>query len=170
MRNVGSNYIATITGNTSIGYLITQTRIIEGEPLIRMHLSYTNTTGSSVSVKAMRALDPDQGIGQGFGFSTQNFRGSGSISKNDIVFAFAGVEGMAIYVPGNGYTHNTGITSSWPIFDPDLYLKETEDVTADWAIGGAWDFGTVLPNSTVTVCCYYMFGGTVNDILSRIVL
>jgi hypothetical protein len=170
VRNVGSNYIATITGNTSIGHLITQTRIIENEPLIRMQMSYTNTTGSAVSVKAMRALDPDQGIGQGLGFATQNFRGSGAISKNDIVFAFSGTEGMAVYVPGNGYTHNTGIVSSWPSFNPDLYLTETPNVTADWAVGGAWNFGTILPDSTVTVCCYYIFGRTVNDILSRILL
>jgi hypothetical protein len=170
VRNIGSNYIATITGNTSIGHLVTQTRIIEGEPLIRMQLSYTNTTGSSVSVKAMRALDPDQGIGQGLGFSTQNFRGSGAISKNDIVFAFSGTEGIAVYVPGNGYTHNTGIVSSWPSFNPDLYLTETSNNTADWAIGGAWDFGTITSNSTVTVVCYYIFGRTVNSILSRIEL
>jgi hypothetical protein len=170
VRNIGSNYIATITGNTSIGHLITQTRIIEGEPLIRMQMSYTNTTGSSVSVTAMRALDPDQGIGQGLGFSTQNFRGSNTISRNDIVFAFSGTEGMAVYVPGNGYAHNTGIVGSWPSFNPDLYLTETSNNTADWAIGGAWNFGTILPNSTVTVCCYYIFGRTVNSILSRIEL
>jgi hypothetical protein len=118
----------------------------------------------------MRALDPDQGIGQGLGFPTQNFRGSEPISKNDIVFAFSGKEGIAVYAPGNGYTHNTGIVGSWPLFNPDLYLAETSNNTADWAIGAAWDFGTVLPNSTVTVCCYYIFGRTVNNILSRIVL
>jgi hypothetical protein len=170
VRNIESNYIATITGNTSIGHLITQTKIIESEPLIRMQMSYTNTTGSSVLVKAMRALDPDQGIGQGLGFATQNFRGFGAISKNDIVFAFSGTEGIAVYVPGNGYTHNTGIVSSWPSFNPDLYLTETSNITADWAVGGAWNFGTILPNSTVTVCCYYIFGRTVNEILPRIVL
>lgn len=170
LRNIGTNYLATITGNISIGHLITQIRIFNDEPIIQMQMSYTNTSSIPLSVKAMRALDPDQGVGQGFGYSTQNFRGADPVSKNDIVFAFAGNEGIAVFVPGNGYVHNTGIVSSWPTFDPNLYLNETSNSTGDVAIGGAWNFGIINPGSTVTVCCYYIFGTTVNNILSYILL
>lgn len=168
VRRIDSNYIITLTGNTTVGHLITQTKVLLGESLIRMQMSYTNTTSSLVSVKAMRALDPDQGVGQGLGYSTRNFRGATSILKSDIVFAFAGTEGMAMYAPGNGFTHNTGIVSSWPTYNPDLYLAETSDAIADWAIGSAWNFGAISPGSTVTICCYYIFGTSVNGITSQI--
>ena len=168
LKSVETNYISTLSGNTSVGHLITQIKILPNEPVIRMQMSYTNTTGSPVSVKAMRALDPDQGVGQSLSYSTQNLRGITPLAKTDIVSAFAGTEGMSVYAPSNRYLHNTGITGSWPVYNPDLYLSETPDVTADYAVGAAWNFGTILPNSTVTVCVYYIFGRTTNEILSQI--
>jgi hypothetical protein len=119
--------------------------------VLRMHMSYFNTTASAKSVRMIRGGDPDLE-----GFSTNNSRlsankvsGTGTVSGNTI----------GIYCPGNGFTTNTAIVSGWGTSNPmGTTLNGTDAGNGDNAIYAAVDVGNVDAGQSVGLNVYYTFG------------
>ena len=157
-------------GNTTDGYVVVQYQTYTGESLIRMKMSYTNTTGSSVTLKAYRGCDPDVGAIQYGAYNTHNYRGYGSVPATDIVVAEETNTNkpIALYAPGNGYTHNTSILSNWPSQAIDTMLSGITQGDGDNSMFIAWNFGTVSAGATVYVCCYYVLGTNIGSVVNTI--
>lgn len=164
------NHVICMRGNQANGFVVTQYQTYPNEALIRIKMSYTNTTGSAVTLKGYRGCDPDVGAIQYNVYNTTNYRGYSSVPATDIVVAEESQTGkpIALYIPGNGYTHNTAILSSWPSQAITNMLNGQSDGNGDYAIFGAWDFGTVAAGATVAVCCYYILGSNIGDVVNSI--
>lgn len=164
------NHVICMRGNQANGFVVTQYQTYPGEALIRIKMSYTNTTGAAVTVKAYRGCDPDVGALQYSVYNTTNYRGYNTIPATDIVVAeeSATNKPIALYAPGNGYTHNTAVISSWPSQNIAAMLSGTNNGNGDYAIYCAWDIGTVAAGATVSVCCYYILGSNIADVLNTI--
>jgi hypothetical protein len=165
-----NNYHAVLRGNINTGWVIVQYMTFPNEPIIRIKMTYQNTTGSIQYVKMLRAVDPDIDQIAYDSFVTTNQRGYGSISGNDLVYSIGNSSGkpLSLYIPGNGYTHNTAIISSWPTYNFDSILAGTNNGNGDHAILGAWDIGNVLNGQSVSVCCYYICSNNVEEIVTAI--
>lgn len=164
------NHVICMRGNQANGFVVVQYQTYPNEALIRMKMSYTNTTGSAVTLKAYRGCDPDVGALQYSIFATTNYRGYSSVPATDIVVAEESETGkpIALYIPGNGYTHNTAILASWPSQDINGMLNGFSSGNGDYSIYGAWNFGTVAAGATVAVCCYYILGTNIGDVVTSI--
>lgn len=164
------NHVICMRGAQANGFVVTQYQTYPNEALIRMKMSYTNTTGSAVTLKAYRGCDPDVGALQYGVYNTTNYRGYSSVPATDIVVAEESQTGkpIALYIPGNGYTHNTAIISTWPSQNLTAMLSGTNNGNGDYSIYAAWDFGTVADGATVAVCCYYILGTNIGDVVTSI--
>lgn len=165
-----TKHIVCMRGNEANGFVVTQYMTKDVEPVIRIKMSYTNTTGNSATVKCFRGCDPDVGAIQYNVYNTLNYRGYGSISSSDIVVAQETNTNkpFALYANGNGYTHTTAILSSWPTLNISAMLAGTDDGNGDHAMFMAWDFGSILNGSTVNVCCYYIIGSNIDRVIGTI--
>jgi hypothetical protein len=164
-----SNHYVILVGNATDGYAIVQYMTYPGEAVIRMKMTYV-ATANRANVKIMRGTDPDVDV-LAFGtFVTVNTRGFGDIPSTDLVYAIGENSGkpLSLYVPGNGYTHNTAIIASWPTYNYDVILSGQDDGTGDYAILGAWDVGAVASGETVSVCCYYICSTSVEETVAKI--
>ena len=166
----GLGHVICLRGTTANGYVVTQYQTYAGEAIIRIKMSYTNTTGSAVTLKGYRGCDPDVGYYLYSTYSTTNYRGYSTIAATDIVVAEEPNTNkpIALYIPGNGYTHNTSILASWPSQDVSTMLTGFTSGNGDYAMFGAWDFGTVAAGATVYVCCYYVLGTNISGVLNTI--
>jgi flagellin-like hook-associated protein FlgL len=163
-----TNHYVVLKGDQENGFVTTQYMSRPDESIIRMRMSYTNTTGGIVNLSMMRGTDPDVDSFAGGSTDTINTIGLGSIPSTDIVTGVGPITGKALslYVPGNGYTHNVAIVSSWPDYNPtDTLAGGPANTASDDAIQGAWDFGAVAAGQTVSVDAYYIAG---NDVLANI--
>jgi flagellin len=169
-----TNQFVVLQGDQNRGFLTSQYMAKPGESVIRMRMSYTNTTGSNQTVSMVRGLDPDvdsnPNIPDGLPHTadTINTLGATGISSTDLVNAVGPYSGKAIslYIPGNGYTHNVAIVPSytWPDYNPsDVLAGGPSSTNGDDAIEGAWDFGTVANGQTVSVDAYYICGNNVQQ-------
>lgn len=171
---VGDNHYASILGRVDQGYAITQTKAFPDEPIIRMSISYTNTTTKRKLAWSMRGLDPDQDRYAGGSFNTTNKRGYADLPKETIVYAQGVKEGgeiIAIVNPGNGFKHNTAIISYWPTmcYSADSWMDTSAvEGNYDWATCGFTEYGVVEPGATVTSCIYYVFGLTIDSIYKTV--
>ncbi len=165
-----NNYYVVLRGNINVGWVIVQYFTFPNEPIIRIKMTYQNTTGATQYVKMMRGVDPDIDSIVFGSFETTNQRGYGAISGNDLVYSIGNFSGkpLSLYLPGNGYTHNTAIISPWPTYDFDSILAGTNNGNGDHAILGAWDIGNVLNGQSVSVCCYYICSNNVEEIVTAI--
>jgi len=164
------NHIIVLRGSTVLGHAVIQYQTYSGESLIRIKMSYTNTTGQSVTVKCHRGCDPDVGAIQYGVYNTTNYRGYLSIPPQDIVVAEENRTNkpIALYCPGNGFTHNTAVISAWPSREVDTILSGLNNGNGDYSINCAWDLGTFAPGETKAVCCYYILGNNIAEVLSTI--
>lgn len=155
-------------GDSTNGFVVVQYMTRGVEPMIRIKMSYTNTTGSSATVKCFRGFDPD--LGGANVYDTNNYRGYRSTSANDIVVAEdqTAKTPVVIYAPGDSYTHNTAIISTWPTLDIAAMLSGTDNGNGDRAIFAAWDLGTVAAGDTVSVNCYYVLGSNMGKVMDTI--
>ena len=182
-----SNRVVVQTGSEAEGFVVIQYLTLVGEPVIRMKMSYTNTTGSAVTLRAARGTDPDQDSFSHGSSSTDNLRGLGSIPVTEISYALGPISGkaIAIYCPGNGYTHNTAILGHGAnggegvlyTYDINRILNNVDDLgdpvpdnipNSDIGIACAWDVGTVNAGATVDLYCYYVLGNHIENIASRL--
>jgi hypothetical protein len=164
-----NNYYVILVGNATDGYAIVQYMTYPGEAVIRMKMTYVATANRAV-VKIMRGTDPDIDV-LAFGtYVTTNTKGFGAIPSTDLVYAVGNYSGkpLSLYVPGNGYTHNTAIMSNWPTYNYDAILAGQNNGTGDFAILGAWNVGAVASGETVSVCCYYICSTSVEEAVEKI--
>ena len=165
------NHYIILKGNASIGWVIVQYKTLPGEAIIRMKMTYENTTGTTQYIQMLRAVDPDVDVGAYGSYNTFNQRGYGPISASDLVYSRGLVSNkpLSLYAPGNGYTHNSAILTTWVTYFFNDYLNNTEtSTTGDHAIGMAWDIGNVAPGETASVNCYYICGENLSDIVAAI--
>jgi len=164
------NHVICLRGRVNDGFVISQYQTYPGEGIIRIKMSYTNTTGSAVTLKALRGMDPDVGVIQYGTYSSHNYRGYGAVSGTDIVVAeeTRTNKPIAIYIPGGGYTHNTAVSAGWPTKDINSILSGPADGDGDYGIFVAWDLGTVDPDQVVWVYCYYLCATIIGDVLKKI--
>lgn len=148
--------IVVLMGNNIYGHAVFQYYSCPKTSIVRMHMSYTNTTPVSHSIKMQRGGDPD--FGQ---FPTTNKRGLAPAAATNAVYSVDPIQNrtLVIYTPGNGYTTNSSIESAWPLYDANKVLQGAEPLDqSDYSIYNAWDLGTVAPGQTVYVTCYYVVG------------
>jgi hypothetical protein len=178
-----SNRVVVQTGSEAEGFVVMQYLTLPNEPVIRIKMSYTNTTGNSVTLKVARGLDPDQDSFSYNSSSTDNQRGLGTISGNNISYSLGPISGkaIAIFCPGDGYTHNTsiigGVGDALYTYTIDRILNNVDDLgdpvpdnipNSDIGIACAWDVGTVNAGATVDLYCYYVLGNHIENIASRL--
>lgn len=151
--------IVVLLGSTTYGHAVFQYQILGSSPrIVRMNMSYTNTTSANRTVLAQRGGDCDFNA-----YITVNFRGYGSLPTSDYVYSSGATDGktIGIYCPGNGYTHNCVISTTANDSNPNNVLNNISNASgeaADKSIYCAWNFGTVTPGSTVWANCYYLLG------------
>jgi flagellin-like hook-associated protein FlgL len=164
-----TNEYVVLRGSQSTGFVTLQYMAKQGEPVIRMKMSYTNTTGSNQTVSMMRGMDPDVDVKSHNSYASINTLGAPGIPTTDLVNSIGTYSGKALslYIPGDGYTHQVAIISSWPDYNPSHILAggaASDSVTPhDWAIEGAWNIGTVANGQTVSVDAYYIAGTNIQQ-------
>ncbi len=113
-----------------------------------------------------RQLDPDAVAAPGDSSFTNNFRGTGSVSANDLVYAEALVSKYVIGLYTNSsFTHNSAITG-WTM-DTASYLSGTDVGDGDNTIGLGFDLGDLLTGGTITFDYSYIFGTDINAAISQ---
>lgn len=168
-----NNYLV-LKGSESTGFAQVQYMALPGESVIRMRMSYTNTTGATQNVTMARGLDPDVDVRTYGSYLTINTLGADGIPATDLVNSIGQRSGKALslYVPGNGYTHNVAIMNPWPVYDPNSILNGDESSDPvnghDYAIMGAWNIGPVENGKTVSVDAYYIAGTNVLETIDRL--
>jgi len=147
--------IVVLMGGTTYGHAVFQYFSYPGESIVRMQMSYTNTTATSHTLLAQRGGDCD--FDQ---FPTSNGRGISPTAPSNVAFSIGEVSGksVCVYTPGNGFTCNTSIISAWPLYNPATVLTGQNSGTGDYSAYTAWDLGTVAPGQTVYVTCFYIVG------------
>lgn len=154
--------IVVLMGNhTTYGHAVFQYFSYPGESIVRMHMSYTNTTSANHSIKIQRGGDPDWGQ-----FPSTNGRGILPVPDTNVVYGIDPLQNrsVSIYTPGNNYTTNTAIIANWPLYSPDTILSgQNSGSSGDFSIYGAWNIGTVAPGETVSVTCFYVVGIGLDD-------
>lgn len=170
LADAAKNHYVILRGSSSTGYVIVQYMTLPGEPIIRMKMTYQNSTGGNQVVKMMRAVDPDVDVIAHSTYDTNNSRGYGSIPGTDLVYSYGQFSGkpLSMYIPGNGFTHNTAVLNPWPTYAFDTILAGTNVGNGDNAIAVAWNIGTVTPGQSVSVCCYYICSTDVASIVADI--
>ena len=149
--------IVVLMGNASTyGHAVFQYFSYPGESIVRMQISYTNTTATSHTVQVQRGGDPDWD-----NYPTVNGRGTSPVPVTNTVYASGQTTNKTIsaYTPGNGYTTNTLIATNWPVYNAGTVLAGGgPSGTGDYSIYDAWNIGTVASGATVTVTCFYIVG------------
>ena len=169
----GKRHFVIKRGSAGTGFVVVEYLSYNDDPMIRMRMSYTNTTGSAVTVRAMRGIDPDPDVFAFEEYDSDNSRGfPGRVSATDLVTGLGVNSGkpVSLYIPGSGYTHNTAILASWPTYNITAMLSGQNDGYGDYAITGAWNIGTVAAGATVKVHCFWICGNNLGDVLTQMCL
>ncbi|MCX7086416.1 MAG: DUF4347 domain-containing protein [Methylococcales bacterium] len=158
----GSHTYGTVTSVNSIGGLqITQVYTLsDTDTVINMQVSVKNTTGSTINgVQYSRGTDPDvdsNGLA-GATSSTNNTRGSGSISGNDIVLAEGPTSHRIIgYYSGDAMSHNTSVSNTWSM-DPSVALSGNNNGNGDYTINIGFDLGNISAGQIKSFSFAYIF-------------
>jgi hypothetical protein len=161
-------HVVCLKGAAAQGYIVLQYMTVGRELAIRMRMSYTNTTGSAVTVKAGRVVDPDVEYASAGTYNTINNRGFGTLSAKTFVSGVGASTGkiLALYAMPGSLTQNTSVYSGWPSAGYDLatLLSDNDADNGDRAIGVAWDAGTVASGATVVFNCAYLCGTSLSTI------
>jgi hypothetical protein len=153
-----TKHIVCLKGSAATGYLVIQHMSIAKETAVRIRLSYTNTTGSAVTVKGSREVDPDVEANSTSVYATNNYRGSSPLSADNFVYGQGQSTGklLGIYCMPTTYTHTTSVNSTWPAYDFPLMLGGNNSGNGDYGIAAAWNAGTVAAGATVNFDCAYV--------------
>ena len=172
-----NNYISYMTGYINTGYVSCQYILptyVETNMVLRILMSYTNTTNNSMTIKAIREFDPDQDVPNYGIWATLNKRGFGNIPANQIVTSLGTNSKIrvSLYYPGfatkstnrsnfnpiSNVNYNTSISTIWTK-NPDYYISGSDyfsGQSGDYALGIGWDLGTIQPGETFSIPCYYI--------------
>jgi len=108
-----------------------------------------------------RYMDPDAQAAPGDSSSTNNIRGNGDVSANNLVYAEAQVSKYVIGLYSAAESNvNTGITSPWSEA-PEDYYAGTDAGNGDNAIGIAYYSPTINADGSITYTYYYIFGSDI---------
>lgn len=168
---ISDEHYVLLKGSPEIGFLVMQYITFTGESIIRICMSYTNTTGSAVNLRFMRGVDPDVDVYAYGSYDTYNQRGWNNIPPTELVYSIGTSSGKALslYTTGNGYTHNTAVISNWPTYNvTDILTGRADSGTQDDAICCAWDTGVLAAGESRFVTCYYICGNNIEDVVSII--
>lgn len=165
-----NNHYAVLRGSAETGWVIVQYMTYPGEPIIRMRMTYQNTTGDPQTVKMMRGLDVDIDVNTYGSYDTNNQRGLDTIPATDLVISIGQYSGkpLTLYCPGGGYTHNTAVMNPWPTYNFDSILAGTDVGDGDNAICCAWDLGVVADGESASVCCFYICTPDVQTVIEAL--
>jgi len=152
---VSDGRIVVLMGGTTYGHAVFQYFSYPGESIVRMQMSYTNTTSSSHTVLAQRGGDAD--FDQ---YPTNNGRGISPTAPANVAYSIGEITSKSVcaYTPGNGFTCNSSVIANWPLYNPTQVLTGQGGGNGDYSIYNAWNLGTVAPGQTVTVNCFYIVG------------
>jgi hypothetical protein len=153
---VSDGRIVVLMGGTTYGHAVFQYFSYPGESMVRMQMSYTNTTATNHTLLAQRGGDCDFD-----GYPTTNGRGINPVAPNNVAYSigeYYSNKSVCVYTPGNGFTCNTSIISNWPLYNPNIVLTGVNARDGDWSAYAAWNLGTVSPGQTVYVTCFYIVG------------
>ena len=160
----GSMNSATTAGGTLGDLLIQQnTSYADSSGFIDFHVTLRNDSDTTMTdVVYARALDPDQDVYAGGGYSTNNtIDGSG-----DLVYASAPISDWTIGIYSDSpYAHTPSIRSPFYI-DPYSLLTPWDDGNGDCSINMAFDIGTLRPDQSADIHFQYRIadtGGGVQD-------
>ncbi|WEK42244.1 MAG: hypothetical protein P0Y64_12665 [Candidatus Sphingomonas colombiensis] len=118
--------------------------------------------GDLTGLSFARVLDPDAMAAPGDSSETNNYRGNGTVSANDLVYA----EALASkYVIGlyttTAYQHNSAVTD-WTT-DTASYLNGTNVGHGDNTIGLGFLLGDLLAGSSLSFNYAYIFGTDISS-------
>ena len=100
----------------------------------------------------------------GYGPSTVNGRGNGSLAAEDWVHSLGTFTGLALGIySDSSVSHNTGITSPWST-NPADYLAGTDHGTGDRAIGMAFNIGTLNQGASSSFDYHYVMGDKLESV------
>lgn len=150
-------HVVVKRGNLQVGYVVVQYQTYPGEPVIRMKMSYYNTTSSLVSLRAFRGVKPFM-----FGSVPPKIRHSSEL----ITANYFSDRIMGIYCPGNGFMHNCA--SADPGATNNTLINLQSNTVTGSAMYAVWTFDNVPSGRIRSVCCYYIFGRTLSDITNSI--
>lgn len=148
--------IVVLMGNAATyGHAVFQYFSYPGESIVRMQMSYTNTTSSSHTVQLQRGGDPDWDL-----FPTYNGRGTAPVPATNTVWSTGQITSntVSLYAPAASYTTNTSVSAIWPLYNPTPVLAGSNAGNGDCSIYSAWNVGTVAPGNTIYVNCFYIVG------------
>nr|WP_243451631.1 autotransporter domain-containing protein [Sphingosinicella soli] len=113
-----------------------------------------------------RQLDPDAVAAAGDSSVTNNFRGTDTVSANDLVYAEALVSKYVIGLyTDSDFTHNSAVTG-WTT-DTASYLSGTDVGDGDNTIGLGFDLGDLLSGGTITFDYAYIFGTDIDAAIGQ---
>ncbi|MDR3395794.1 MAG: PEP-CTERM sorting domain-containing protein [Parasulfuritortus sp.] len=148
----GSNGILNLTNTYSL-------TTFGGQSVIAIQTTITNTTTSALSnVDFLRTLDPDPDVNAYGSYYTTN-----SVLSKDQACGTGPSSGQTICVYSfDSVAHNAGVSASWTT-SPASYLAGLNDGNGDYAIGVAFDIGTLAAGQTMTIGYGYSLGATKSD-------
>jgi hypothetical protein len=118
------------------------------------------------NVTFLRAIDPDPDVNTYNDYDTINGRGFGTtLAPEDWVHSEGASTGLTLGLYSDSeVTHNTGVSSAWTDFAP-FYLGGLNDGNGDYAIGLAFDIGTLANGSSISFDYAYIMGGSLEDVV-----
>ena len=112
----------------------------------------------------LRAIDPDPDNYPGGSANTDNGRGFGSLAAEDWVHSVGSLSGLTLGLySDSSVTHNTGITGPWSP-DPVNYLAGTDAGNGDYAIGIAFDIGSLMTGESSSFEYHYVMGDQLSTV------
>jgi autotransporter-associated beta strand protein len=137
----------------------------EGDQRLKIRTTIT-ALSDLTDITFSRQLDPDAVAASGDSSVTNNFRGNGSVSASDLVYAEALVSKYVIGLyTDTSYTHNSAVTF-WTK-DTTSYLSGTDIGNGDNTIGLGFDLGDLLTGATITFDYSYIFGTDISAAIGQ---
>lgn len=128
--------------------------------------SKITATQDLTGLKFARFTDPDAQAAAGDTSITNNVRGNGSVSANQLVYAEALASKYVIGLYSTTTTGvNTGVSPEWST-DPSFYVNFSGSNTeGDDVVGIGFDGGSLLTGQSITFTYYYIFGSDISAAL-----
>ena len=153
---------ASWTGTSSL-YGITNTyslATVGGRSAIAIHTVLSNLSGVDITgLQFLRTLDPDPDVNAFGSYYTVN-----SVPDSSTACGTGTSSGQTICITtSSSYSHLAGVSRDWSS-DPAVYLAGVNDGNGDYAIGLAFDFGTLAAGGSIAFDYAYAAGATIGDV------
>lgn len=157
------NSVTWTGGLSSYFTMVTDTFFNDGDERISFSTTITALTNLT-GLQFLRALDPDPDVYTYGSYYTVNGRGATGLAAEDWVHAEGTSTGLTIGLyTDSTIAHNTGVSAAWSA-DPATYLAGTNNGNGDYAIGLAFDLGTLLAGESITFTYHYVMGDSLETV------